>query len=385
MHAADVYKGSQKVAEFSRSTSGFRLTLLADEVATTGPVATSLKADREGPTLPNFFLNLLPEGARLELLLKARKQKEDDLDLLLKIGWDSIGDISVVSPGAPSKAGKGLVDTRELKQINFWEEFHRGVETTFDATVSGVQEKISTSTVAFTVGGVRTPSSILKLNPFKYPLLVQNEHFFLRMARACGLEVNEAKVVFDRDQNPGLLVRRFDRAIINGAPQKLHQEDGCQLLDIPPGAKYHVNLQQLAEAVAHYSSAPEVEILRLLRLYLFSYLIGNGDLHAKNISLLWTSSTRLTPGYDLLSTLFYPKLDQHMAIKMAGKDLNFKPKSFQAFGSKFGIKESAITRMIGQVTRKALPWVAKVPEIGFDEETSLRVMNEIERRIKTFA
>jgi len=44
-------------------------------------------------------------------------------------------------------------------------------------------------------------------------------------------------------------------------------------------------MNQIADALMQITNAPQLEILNLLRQYAFSYLICNGDLHAKNISL----------------------------------------------------------------------------------------------------
>lgn len=63
-------------------------------------------------------------------------------------------------------------------------------------------------------------------------------------------------------------------------------------------------------------------------------MIGNGDLHAKNVSLLWTDVVSLNPAYDLLSTLPYPHLSPNMALLLEGKDVNFKVDDFVAFGER---------------------------------------------------
>ena len=56
----------------------------------------------------------------------------------------------------------------------------------------------------------------------------------------------------------------------------------------------------------------------------YSYLIGNGDLHARNVSLLVQPNGRivLAPAYDLLSTVPYG--DRRLALKVEGRDDNVK-------------------------------------------------------------
>lgn len=199
------------------------------------------------------------------------------------------------------------------------------------------------------------------------------------MASACKIPVNKAQIVHDRDGEPGLLVTRFDRE--NRGREKLHQEDGCQLLDSPPGRKYHLSLRDIADRIAAVTTAPVVEIERLLRLIAFSYLIGNGDLHAKNISVLWSKTVRLSPAYDLLSTLPYKSLEERMALKLMGKDRNLRREDFVEFGRLFGVSEAATAQMLATLCDHAKPWIERLAEIGFDRETTESLQTKIAERI----
>ena len=60
---------------------------------------------------------------------------------------------------------------------------------------------------------------------------------------------------------------------------------------------------------------------RLMRLILFNFLIGNGDAHGKNFSVVYRNNrVELAPCYDLLSTLVYGNWHKEsMAMKIASK------------------------------------------------------------------
>lgn len=379
---ADVYQGDNLVAHLQRTPTGIRFSTIETATLQNGWLATQLPTENyESSDLHPFFLNLLPEGARLQLLLESSRSKDDSLELLLKVGWDTIGDIAVLPHGKKLSAQPALINPGQLSEVSFWDLFYHGSAAAQDSSIPGVQEKVSAAAVAFSVRGPNSPTAILKLNPKKYPLLVQNEDFFLRMAAGCGLKVNKARLVYDREKEPGLLVARFDRQKQGRGLKKLHQEDGCQLCGVTPAHKYRLAMRQIAEAIQAASTSPIVEMGRLLQLIAFSYIIGNSDLHAKNISLLWDKVARLSPGYDLLSTLPYPSIDQHMALSMNGKNDNFKLKDFVAFGHLFGVPEPAINQMILQLCTKAVPWVERIAEIGFDEKTTSRVQKVILTRI----
>jgi serine/threonine-protein kinase HipA len=382
MPTADVYQGSNLVAHLDRRLDGVRLEFVPDAPLNNGFLATTLPPRTlESRDLPPFFLNLLPEGARLQLLLDSAKAKDDTLGLLLKTGWDTIGDVAVLPHGESPGQHLAATTASKLHQVSFWDLFYRGATETFDNSVPGVQEKISASTIAFGLRAAGIPSAILKLNPPKFPRLVHNEEFFLRMARDCGLQANKAEIVHDRHGEPGLLVTRFDRVKRDRKVLKLHQEDGCQLLNSVPANKYDLPLCNIADSVARVSTSAIVEIERLLRLVAFSYLIGNGDLHAKNISVIWQDVVRLSPGYDLLSTLPYSSIEKRMALRMQGKDDNLRTGDFIDFGRLYGIPEAAVSSMVHSLCKRAEPWLHRLAEIGFEEKQTEALKQQIQQRI----
>lgn len=91
------------------------------------------------------------------------------------------------------------------------------------------------------------------------------------------------------------------------------------------------------------SPAWKVEILKALEIYVFSYLVGNGDLHAKNLSLMWASDCdprSLSPAYDLISTTVYG--DHRMALKLDGRDSHFSRKNFLKFAERNAVSPIAV-------------------------------------------
>ncbi len=107
-----------------------------------------------------------------------------------------------------------------------------------------------------------------------------------------------------------IVVERFDRQVsADGAVERVHQEDFCQATGLPPETKYEEDggpsLRRIAGILAEVADPNSME--RLLGAVTVNALIGNGDAHAKNFSLLHTASgaLALAPLYDLLSTLYY--------------------------------------------------------------------------------
>lgn len=335
------------------------------------PYATR-RFETTGVNLHSFFAGLLPEGLRLRALVRRLKKSEDDLlGLLVATGGDCVGDVSVVPEGAADVAPEPTVDTAKLDTVRFRDLFEQSIAYAIgrrsrEPNLPGVQEKVSAAMVSFPVRGPRKERSyILKLNPPDKPLLVENEYFFMRAAAACGIDAARVTLVSDRDGAPGLLVERFDRVWLGGRLRALHQEDSCQLLDRYPADKYDVACREIGDALVRVCSAPAIEALHYLRLWAFSYAIGNGDLHAKNVSVRRCAGrVGLTPAYDLLTTLPYG--DRRMALKLGARHDNLRRRDFVRMGEQLGVRAKATAAMLDELGEALVPWVERLPEIGFD-------------------
>ncbi len=300
----------------------------------------------QGDNLPPFFAGLLPEGRRLNALVDKIKTSKDDLfSLFSAVGSDCIGDIYVGNPAKPE-----FPPAKTLEEVNFYSLFEETIapeNALFDRkALAGVQEKISASMISFPLKLTKADKSyILKLNPGDKNNLIQNEFCCLQLAKHCGFTVAKAKLVYDKDRNTGLLVERFDRY----NKKRIHQEDACQFLNRYPADKYRITVNQIADAIMLISNAPQLEILNLLSQTAFSYLMCNGDLHAKNISLhtLEDETITLTPLYDLISTAIYS--DFNMAIKLDGRDDNIKRKVFIDFAERYQISVKVMTNTLDKL------------------------------------
>jgi HipA-like protein len=128
----------------------------------------------------------------------------------------------------------------------------------------------------------------------------------------------EARPLADDELAP----RRTKRSRCTGRVRRLHQEDFCQALGIPPEQKYAdeggPTWRTSFELLRRVSTRPAVEVLKLLDAAIFNAMIGNADAHGKNFSLLYEEdATTLAPLYDLLCTTAYPDLSPRLAMKIA--------------------------------------------------------------------
>jgi serine/threonine-protein kinase HipA len=284
-----------------------------------------------------FFAGLLPEGDKRKLVAQALQvSRQNDFGLLDGIGGECAGAVTLLASGqslpAPHTppAVRWLDDTQLLGLLD--EMPQRPMLAGVDGlrlSLAGAQDKLPVVADGHRIGLplMGTPSThIIKPAIAGIDGSVHNEGFCMALAAAMGLDVAPASVR-QIDGRPYLLVTRYDRSAATGidaTPTRLHQEDFCQALGIPPETKYqNEGGPGLADAFALLRSTirpSAVQVLKLLDAVVFNALIGNHDAHAKNFSLLHTPrGTVLAPLYDLLCTAVYPRLTDKMAMKIGSK------------------------------------------------------------------
>ena len=194
----------------------------------------------------------------------------------------------------------------------------------------GVQEKLSAGMLTLPAR-LHASQAILKVSPPDNPGVVINEAYFLDRASGLRVPVTSFETIPDDTGEPGLLVGRFDRPPDGG---RLAVEDAAQLLGLHPGDKYRSIAEDLATAVAGVCDASAVALRSVLLQLVWAWLTGNGDLHAKNVSVLQEPSGewRVAPLYDIPSTL--PHGDHSAALSMGGRTEGFVRQHFADFGQR---------------------------------------------------
>lgn len=353
---ADVYKGGDLAGKLRRTSHSIVFEYNDDHLARRGPaIATSIPLTDEpftasGSAVPAFFAGLLPEGRRLSSLRRAVKTSADDeFSLLLAVGRDVIGDVQVVPEGDDFLDADSAVVVE-----NSWEE------VSFDGLLSeagivdrvgipGVQDKASARVVSVPLSkaGKRF---ILKVDPPEYPHLVANEAYFLALAHRLRIECTDFEVVHDCLGRAGLLIQRFDRKPQpDGTSRPLACEDACQVLGRWPADKYRVITEELVRSLADRCPARLVATRRLYELICFAWLTGNGDLHAKNVSILSTGQGewRIAPAYDFPSTVPYG--DRTFALPIGGKTSGFSRRRLLDLAEKVGLPRTAAVRLLDRL------------------------------------
>ncbi len=208
--------------------------------------------------------------------------------------------------------------------------------------------------------------------------MVENEFFCMRLAARVGLDVATVEIG-DADGSRFLQVERFDRKRQgDGQLERVHQEDFCQALGVPPELKYQQeggpNLKRCFELVRAVSAAPGPDVLKLFDAVVFNYLIGNGDAHGKNFSFLYDGHhAKLAPLYDLVCTQAYPNLSLEMAMKI-GDERNparVLARNWHKFFKEIGFGQSAAQKRLLNMVAVVRESAQALAEAGTEGATAV--------------
>lgn len=203
------------------------------------------------------------------------------------------------------------------------EQIERAMELAAKLSIQGVQPKLSVrllpSKGLFEIvekGG----TFILKPPHQIYEELPQNEDVTMKMASTIGLNVPLHGMIYNIDGSLSYFIKRFDRLPRGG---KLAVEDFSQLLGYSRDTKYESSMEKIIGVLDKFCSFPAVEKLKLFRLVIFNFLIGNEDMHLKNYSLITLKGkVELSPCYDLLNSTIVLKSKEEIALPIRGKKSN---------------------------------------------------------------
>jgi len=222
-------------------------------------------------------------------------------------------------------------------------------------SIQGVQPKLSArlNVKAGTFEVVDTGGQfIFKPQSATYPELPQNEDLTMRLAAVAGIEVPLHGMVYAKDDSLTYFIRRFDRV---GRGRKLALEDFAQLQQMTRETKYNSSMERVAETIEQFCTFPAVEKVKLFRMTLFSFLVGNEDMHLKNFSLIRREGkVELAPAYDLINTtVALGGIPVEMALLLHGKKRNLtRGDLVEYFGTeRLGLTERTITMVFSDLRR----------------------------------
>jgi serine/threonine-protein kinase HipA len=316
--------------------------------------------------LPPFIVSLLPEGW-LEKVLKDKDER-----MMLRSGKRYMSNITIVERESELAALPADVLLTRLERYtkegtfagsydgprwsDIEESFERNLARIYERPdtprLSGVQIK---APMYLDTDGKLSPSTgkpfthILKpAGTSGYEALPLVEWICMTLGRAAGFACPAMALLGMPDgMPPALVVERFDIRENPEDERMLALEDLCSVLGLPSEAKYDGTMERVAHAVRPLSTAPDEDLLVIVKRALFAWLIADGDMHLKNMALLKIAepgdrqfrSIRMAPLYDAVTTRVFPHLKQdRLAVKVHGKDDKLRRSDFRALSSTIGLR-----------------------------------------------
>lgn len=223
-----------------------------------------------------------------------------------------------------SKKGLKLL-SRSLHGLNDFpytakEQIQLAAQMSEKISIQGVQPKLSVrlnlKERQFEVV-LKKGTFILKPPHQLYEELPQNEDLTMKLAALVGIEVPLHGMVYNIDGSLTYFIKRFDR-LSNG--HKVGVEDFSQLSGCTRETKYESSMEKMIPIIDKHCTFPALEKLKLFRLVIFNFLIGNEDMHLKNFTLIRQKNrVDLSPAYDLLNTTIVLQAKEEIALPVRGK------------------------------------------------------------------
>lgn len=295
----------------------------------------------------SYFEGLLPEGfTRKSIAESLHIDSEDYISILKELGKECLGAIQIIDEAEHSiEAGYKELSKSDVKNL--------ASEGSSQAATLIIESHLSLTGASGKTGlyydakmdkwyqplGTAPSNYIVKQSHVRLRNIVVNEQLCLLTAKKLGIEIPESFIIKTEEHKNDdadilFATKRFDRYTDDFSkkldnliiPYRLHQEDFAQALGIKAGFKYEKKgehyLKRMFELLRSYSANPIEDQLKLWRICIFNYLVGNTDNHIKNFSLLYSKdlrTVRLAPCYDVISTKVYKNDLKEMSLSINGQ------------------------------------------------------------------
>lgn len=267
--------------------------------------------------------NLLPEGINKELYAIKNNISVHNHFALLRYLDDAFGRISTSNRVKKEVQFDMQIDSYE-ESIKYVEDFEieESLLQSFEyryapkdksiklSYLSGQQPKTS---IIVNKGHIRFAqqeehsNAILKYSNKDFYLINVLENMFLNFAKLeLGFDVSATLLLIDRQLRKReflretldmLIAKRFDD--IDGDYFEINT-----LLGYSSKEKYRLSVEEVFDGMQNYLNEQELE--KLAKFYYFNFLVGNGDAHAKNFSVIKQGNIyKLSPLYDVVNTHIY--------------------------------------------------------------------------------
>ncbi len=256
-------------------------------------------------------------------------------------------------------------------------------------TVPGVQKKLSlhlSHDPQARLTLVDYPTGyILKPQAQEFDSLPESENLAMRLAELVGISTVPHALIRMNDVY-AYITKRIDRDFKGDIVRQYAMEDFCQLSNRLTQDKYKGSYENCGRIIRKFSIRPGIDLSELFLRVVFSFIIGNSDMHLKNFSLIETEPGNrrfyLSGAYDMLPvSIILPEDDEQLALTLNGKKRNIKRKDFPAFAENCGISLKSAEAMLEKICSLKDAFVSQCDQADLSNDLKMRIKELIFKRI----
>lgn len=259
-------------------------------------------------------------------------------------------------------------------------------------TVTGVQSKLSIdiehdaagNPQRLTIVGVMG-RYILKPQTEQFECLPEIEDLSMHLAEIAKLPTVPHSLIRFADGELNYITKRIDRT---DDGRKLPMEDMCQLSGKLTEQKYQGSYEMIARFLDQYSSVSMLDKVNYWQQVVFSWIIGNADMHLKNFSLYSTREGHyvLCPTYDQVSTkIVMPEDTEEMALSLNGFKKSLLVYDFREAMLSTGLSDVVANRIISGFAKFRDKWMVCIDNSFIPENQKEQYKKLIDHRLETLA
>ena len=298
------------------------------------------------------------------------------------ITYEPLADDATYSPKGLKLLNRNLTS---LATLEFTAEQQRqeAISRAGKMSIQGLQLKLS-AVLRITEGRFeivdRNGRYILKPPSLDFSELPENEDLTMRMAAAVEIEVPVHGLLRSTDGSFTYFIKRFDR---NGR-KRLPLEDFAQLSGESRETKYDSSMEKVAGVIEQFCTFPAIERVKLIERTLFSFLVGNEDMHLKNFSLITRNQkVEMAPAYDFLnSTIALKNPKEEMALPLNGKKSRLTRNDFLDYFARerLQINERVLSDVLSRFASAMPSWHELLDRSFLSEEAKQRFSGVLSQR-----
>lgn len=257
-------------------------------------------------------------------------------------------------------------------------------------TVTGVQAKLSMdidkdeygNPQRLTIVGV-LGRYILKPQTERFIALPEIEDLTMHLAEISHIETVPHSLIRFADGELNYITKRIDRT---DDGKKLPMEDFCQIAGFMTDQKYQGSYEYIASLVKQYSCVSGLDLVNFWEQVIFSWIVGNADMHMKNFSLISKErgKYKLAPTYDQVSTaIVMPEDTEELALPLQGFKTKLMSFDFIYAMTDSGIETKMAERILNRFQKFKKPWFECIDASFITLEQKVEFKKIITSRLET--